>query len=267
MSIYISKTNQELLWNVISNNNMIQQYFINKQINTKHEWFKTIISSIYEKYKDQHITTSMLSTINKETISYMIQNIRNSMNSHSMNSHSMNSHSMQSPHSNLINTPNIVPNLESTLQENQYNNRVKDYETMNARHVPDNIDFSDNKDEYITDMDTLLQNQLKERANDEISYNNQSIIPKQHTNVPTLTIHNQEISINTQQLPNLDNDENVKNSTKKTVKWEVDIETNKQIQNITQNIAELFREINIIKEQMLKSNILSNETDINEESV
>ncbi len=255
MSIYISPTNQEMLWNVISNNNMIHQYFTNNPTNSKQEWFKTIISSMYTKYRDQHITKSMLSTINKETISYMIQNVRTELTSHPTQYQS----SVARP--NMINTPNIIPNMESTLQENQYNNRVKDYETMNARHIPDNIDFSDTKDEYITDMDTLLQKQLKERENDATSY------APQLTDVPNLTIHDQEISINAQSLPILDYVENVKHPTKKTVKWEVDVEMNAQIQTITQNIAELFREINIIKEYISHQTNLSNEKDINEQSV
>ena len=76
MSLYVVPENQELLWNVISKNAYIQDFFAPYNPEKKNEWFKTIIRTFYERYKLQKLTVADLNLVNKETISYMIQNVR-----------------------------------------------------------------------------------------------------------------------------------------------------------------------------------------------
>jgi hypothetical protein len=230
MNIYTSNKNQDLLWNVISENSIVKQYFTNKNIQIKHDWFKTVISSIYNKYREQNLTSSMISTINKETISYMINNIRELSNTTS------------TPIANIynsINTPDIVPDNTSNYQSSQYDNRVKEYEQMNIRPLPPDINFNDKVDSHITDMDTLLKQQLEDRDQQLKQYTPPPSLL--NGSVQSLKIHEQSVIVDTHELSTrLDN--------KKHVKWEDN--NDEIISEMRDQIGELLKEINIIKDKL-----------------
>ena len=165
MSLYVVSANQELLWNVISKNSYIQTFFSQYNPDKKIEWFKTIISNIYDKYRNQRITVNELNAINKETISYMIQNVREQTNSTSNPTSPINDTPAVNSYS--INTPPIVTNNRQDVYANQFEQRQQEYARMNKRNVPDDVDFTEkNDDSVIENMDTLLQQQLKQREYD-----------------------------------------------------------------------------------------------------
>jgi len=170
MSLYVVSANQELLWNVISKNSYIQTFFSQYNSDTKIEWFKTTIRHFYDKYRNQQITVNELNAINKETISYMIQNVREQTNSTSNPTSPTPTNdipTVQPVNSYSINTPPIVTNNRQDIYASEFEQRQQEYARMNKRNVPDDVDFAEkNDDGVIENMDTLIQQQLKQREYD-----------------------------------------------------------------------------------------------------
>ena len=168
MSLYVVSANQELLWNVISKNSYIQTFFSRYNPDTKVEWFKQIVSKFYDQYRTQQLTVNDLNRVNKETISYMIQNIREQTNSTSNPTSPINdAPNVQAVNSYSINTPPIVTNNQQEIYANQFEQRQNEYTAMNKRSVPDDVDFAEkNDDGVIENMDILVQQQLKQREYD-----------------------------------------------------------------------------------------------------
>lgn len=168
MSLYVVSANQELLWNVISKNSYIQTFFSRYNPDTKVEWFKKIVSKFYDQYRTQQLTVNDLNRVNKETISYMIQNIREQTNSTSNPTSPINdTPNVQAVNSYSINTPPIVTNNQQEIYANQFEQRQNEYTAMNKRSVPDDVDFAEkNDDGVIENMDILVQQQLKQREYD-----------------------------------------------------------------------------------------------------
>jgi uncharacterized protein YfkK (UPF0435 family) len=235
MALYISQQNQELLWNLINTNTLITNYFTNKPINHKHEWFKSIINIFYQKYMRQPINVSALSTINKETISYMIQDIRNK---------SQDTHSGSQITYNPINTPEIITNNRRVQSEQLYNERVKDYELMNTKVIPTDINFSETKDEYITDMDSLLKKHIEQRNNDIQPFAQQLTgkPPSPSSSQTSIKIMD-PINIVVDELPPPITELNVD---KKTVSWDIISEIN-ELKNI---ITQLQNDIEFLKKDI-----------------
>lgn len=245
MTLYVSQQNQELLWNLINTNTSITNYFTNKPINHKQEWFKSIINIFYQKYMRQQINVSALSNINKETISYMIQDIRNKL---------QDVRSDIQPNPISINTPDIVINNGRVLTDQLYNARVKDYELMNTKVIPTDIKFSETKDEYITDMDSLLKKHIEQRNNDiqplVQHLNGQPPSPSSQTSIKIMD----PINIVVDELHSPITEINVD---KKTVSWDIISEINelKNIINQLQNDIEFLKKDIEISKTYPKNNI------------
>ncbi len=241
MSRYSSPQNQEMLWNIINKNEIIEQHFTYKSLEYKHNWFKTIIRMFYEKYNGQQITTPILTTINKETIAYMIQDIRSQ---YAVQSHIP-------VQTTTINTPSIIPDNTQLDQTQGYNMRVKDYEQMNMKQTPADINFSDKQDEHIdTDnMNNMLKMHMEQRKNELQLFKPLQVSPTNSNNMSIKIL--EPISIDSQEII-IDND-------KKTVSWDVNTETNVEIKEIKENIIVLFKELELIK-NMVITNIIPKTT-------
>jgi hypothetical protein len=269
MSLYVVSANQELLWNVISKNSYIQTFFSQYNPDTKVEWFKTIVSKFYDQYRNQKLTVNGLNRVNRETISYMIQNIRERTNSTSNPTSPINDAPVvQAVNSYSINTPPIVTNNQQEIYANQFEQRQNEYASMNKRNVPDDVNFAEkNDDGVIENMDTLVQQQLKQREYDMnnipppinmVSQTKQQNIPSNiyaHSNEgerPKLHIDTDStinISIQEIEQPTLD---------KKTVSWkDTPINTDnavtliqENIDSITQNMIQLTQTVKILQDDM-----------------
>jgi hypothetical protein len=261
MSLYVVSENQELLWNVISKNSYIQTFFSKYNPDTKVNWFKTIVSKFYDQYRNQKLTVNDLNRVNKETISYMIQNIREQTNTSSNPTSPINdTNAVQPVNSYAINTPPIVTNNRQELYANQFEQRQSEYAAMTKRNIPDDVNFTENNDDgVIENMDTLVQQQLKQREYDMnnippptssqikplISPSNEGGRPK--LNIDTDSTIN--ISIQEIEQPTLD---------KKTVSWkdEEDNQDNvftslkENIESITQNMNHLTQTIKTLQDDM-----------------
>ena len=167
MSLYVVPDNQELLWNVISKNIYIQDFFAPYNPDKKIEWFKTIIRTFYEKYKMQKLTVADLNTINKETISYMIQKIRLQINEQVAKTTppSQTTPSYDPVNSYTIATPPIVPDPRQDIYAKQFEQRQQEYANLNKKHVPADVDFTEKMDDgVLQNMDELVKQQMQQRA-------------------------------------------------------------------------------------------------------
>jgi hypothetical protein len=269
MSLYVVSANQELLWNVISKNSYIQTFFSRYNPDTKVEWFKKIVSKFYDQYRTQQLTVNDLNRVNKETILYMIQNIREQTNSTSNPTSPINdTPNVQAVNSYSINTPPIVTNNQQEIYANQFEQRQNEYTAMNKRSVPDDVDFAEkNDDGVIENMDILVQQQLKQREYDmnnipppinmgsqtkqpnilsnELERSNEGERPKLHIDTDsTINISIQEI-----EQPTLD---------KKTVSWKDEpvnpdnaialIQEN--MDSITKNMSQLTQTVSVLQNDM-----------------
>lgn len=261
MSLYVVSENQELLWNVISKNSYIQTFFSQYNPDTKVDWFKSIVSKFYDQYRNQKLTVNDLNRVNKETISYMIQNIREQTNTQSNPTSPVNDTNMIQPvNSYTINTPPIVTNNRQELYANQFEQRQSEYAAMTKRNIPDDVNFAEkNDDGVIENMDTLIQQQLKQR---EYDMNNIPPPTSSQTNTPTILSNegerpklnidtNSNINISIQEIkqPILD---------KKSVSWkdEEDNQDNvftslkENIESITQNMNQLTQTVKTLQDDM-----------------
>jgi hypothetical protein len=231
MSLYISQQNQEILWNIINKNNIISQYFLNQPVNNKHEWFKSIIHFFYNKYIGQSISVTILTNINKETITYMIQDIKSKTNP---------TNQSLDNNMNMIHTPEIIPDNKQQNQYQNFNTRVKDYEQMTLKTPPPDINFSDKPDEHITDMDNMLKLHISQRDQDLQTYQSNPNL------TPSSDIKSSHVSIKIHEPVVIDTGDIIVNDDKKTVSWDITTE----LTEIKENITELFKQLSIITEMM-----------------
>jgi len=158
MSLYILPENQTLIWNTISKMSHFQKK------DQKQEWFQSIIRQFYDK-SNPHIGVQELRSLNKETIQYMIQDLKNN------NSPSYPAFSSSSPfqnnslESNTMESRDFLMEQKKTKINNQFENRQQEYGTMLQRPKVEAIDFSEKKDDDVPleNIDSLLQRQMKER--------------------------------------------------------------------------------------------------------
>ena len=138
MSLYIHPENQTLLWNTLQKNPKFQNLAINKQ-----EWFSNIIKAFYEKIQYlPSLTTQDLLQINRQTISYMMEEI-NAL---------------------LVDRPKFA---ESKKVVSDFNMRQQEYESALKPKLPPIADFSEKiSDDAIQNMEELIQQQIRQRDYD-----------------------------------------------------------------------------------------------------
>jgi hypothetical protein len=169
MSLYINAENQTLLWNVIHNNPIASQYFLKLTQNEKHDWFRSIIRSFYERNINRNMSIQDLQQLNKATIVYMLQTMK------------------QSESSIEVRQPEPTVFTKEQLFHQQLDLKKKEYDKMFEKKTPDNIDFREKfNDDIITNMSDLVQSQIREREEElrKFSQNN-NILPSQ-TVVPII---------------------------------------------------------------------------------
>lgn len=191
MNLYITTDNQKLLWDLICNKSTITNYFQYLPPNNKFIWFKQIIQKHYNENSNINNYTQ-LKDLNKKTILYMLNDIpsQNQMNTIQTN--------------NII-TPEIEVNKKSDDYQDQYNNRINDYQNMLKKDVPTEIDFTNKQDDdVITNMDELLRIQQESRKLD-IQH---AIIPNKKLNIDR---NSNNIDIEIESLVKIEN--------KKQISW------------------------------------------------
>jgi len=165
MNLYITPNNQQLLWQLISNKPIINNYFQYFPPNNKESWFKQIIQNFYNENSNIN-NYNQLKELNKTTILYMLNDIQ--------------TRNLPNNQGNTIQTPELHVSNKSDNYQDQYNNRINDYQNMLKKEVPTEIDFTNKQDDdVITNMDELLKKQQEERKLD-IQH---AIVPNKKLNI------------------------------------------------------------------------------------
>jgi hypothetical protein len=160
-NLFIHPENQELLWNIINKTKL------SNTINREH-WFRNCIQHFYDKIQNENLVINdkdSLENMNKNVLSYMIQNLH-------------------PPSSNL---PMITPTInnyhgvysdkenEKRIKQEKFNDafgeRQKQYENLFAKPVVPEINFTEKLDDGpINNMEELVQLHLKDRENEIQKY-------------------------------------------------------------------------------------------------
>jgi hypothetical protein len=203
---YIHPDNQTLLWNTIQKAPNFEKLGINKT-----QWFKSIIQDFYEN-EGKFIRTQIdLQNINKSTIAYMV-------------------HALKQMSTSL---PSTSGSAERISQYNdEFNHRQKEYEMMNAKPLPPQIDQVNEKiaDEAITNMDELIRQQLNQREQ-ELKMFGQS--PQQ---LPPSATKQDNVPIEP-------------TTEKKSVTWKNDIDR-KEIDELREMVLQLKETVESLKKQI-----------------
>jgi hypothetical protein len=177
--LYVHPKNQELLWATINKTPLFSS------VRDRENWFKHIIQLFYNKYPIVN-DRETLQRINKETISYMIEAIKQTLPLHSP-----------------ISTPESIPNISNyqttKLTEKKqiayngaFEERQKQYEQMFAKPAAPEVDFTEKtEDSPISNMEELIEKHKREREEELNKYAPiQQFIPPQSNTETLLTVVN-----------------------------------------------------------------------------
>jgi len=159
MSAYISPENQKLLWNTI---NKIEIFHTNINKNEQVVWFRNTIGFFYEKYKNTILGVKEVSLLKKETIQYMISNLKE-----------MNKNITPIFPNTYEAKPNpfVEPSTRDTPYSNSYSvslqQRELEYKDMVDKKMPYEPRLQETiEDKAIENIEELVQQQLKQRELD-----------------------------------------------------------------------------------------------------
>lgn len=240
MSKYVSPENQTLLWQVISKNELINNYFSTSP-NLKVQWFKSIIQIFYEQNKNRTVNSTELLLLNKQTISYMIQNIREKNVVNVPNKYEKNK--TQLTETNFLKPYSITENRVEKIG-NQFQEKQAEYNSLFEKKNPETIDFAEKQDVPLSNMDELIKQHLKEREDELRKYAPLPIVtppqPTTKTNKLKIDDTNNNINIQIEEIKyeEKENEEKIK----KTVSWSDN--------NNTDRIEKQQLEINQLKSQI-----------------
>jgi len=193
MTLYISSKNQTMIWENIQRTDLFQNVWKNVPEEVKMAWFQKIIGFFYAAIKNKKFTVQELRQLNKDTILFMIDDLKKRSNLYPA------TYSLSNPNQNVYSeytkTPVSAPItahanttklqdfsifdqlslmedksvtrgfiLEQKQEEmnRKFLNRQTEYATMLKQNVQPEIDFriSLENDGPIKDMDSLIQQHI-----------------------------------------------------------------------------------------------------------
>jgi len=187
--LYVHPENQELLWKIINKSPILGQ-MEQSSLHEKQKWFKSIIQLFYDKTgqetvamgnvtkNSEHSTYSQLKQLNQDTIIYMVENLRKQLGQNK--STGISSPSYQE-HNNSFSRADVYNSLPTHDQYslrpppktniNDVADRQKEYESMLAKPLPPEMNFSEKiADEAISNMDELIAQHKKQREDELKQY-------------------------------------------------------------------------------------------------
>jgi len=162
MSQYVTPENQKLLWNVISKNPIVNDFFLSNPYK-KDEWFKSIIRMFYDQNTGRVLNQTDLLMLNKTTISYMIQNVKEST------AQTTQKNAPIQLDQNFLKPYSITENKVEKIG-NQFEQKQVEYNSLFDRKVPEAPEFSEKQDKPLSNMDELIQQHLREREEELRKY-------------------------------------------------------------------------------------------------
>ena len=240
-NLYIHSQNQELLWNTISKAPLFQ--IINPAY--REQWFKNIIQYFYDKNPLVRDTNS-LQTINKDTIQYMINELKHIQ--------------QQKPQVQLPSVPSSLSQPVASLQTNSYSPLEPNYmgksELMERKQELSNNAFTQRQKEYekMFEKPVIPEVNFKEKLDDEPISNIEELVEKhRREREHELTQYSPKIKIDNEIQPETIIKEIIPvGEPDKKVRW-VDEEL---YNNLKKEMDELKKEMNIlqIKLSMIENN-------------
>jgi hypothetical protein len=270
---YIHPENQKLLWNTI------QKTPIFKNLGSQQsQWFKSVIQHFYEEYPNAKIIKNKdeLQSINRATISYMVNNLKELVQPiQPVSQYNETTRENELP-------SNTGSNERMAFYNDQFNNRQKEYESMNTKPLPPTNNIVDEKisDEAITNMDELIRHQIEQRELELKMYAQAPLSQKITINedIPSVepTILLQNFSFETPTLGGdlsgngdtfemrngIKNDDN-KEKMKKNVSWKNEYVEHAEFEELKKMVVDLMETIEGMKQRLneltsLKTNTIEN---------
>lgn len=248
MSQYVTPENQKLLWNVISKNPIVNDFFLSNPYN-KDEWFKSIIRMFYDQNAGRVLNQTDLLMLNKTTISYMIQNVKKS---------TVQTTQKTAPSApiqldqNFLKPYSITENKVEKIG-NQFEQKQVEYNSLFDRKVPEAPEFSEKQDKPLSNMDELIQQHLREREEELRKY-----APLPLSAVPIVSQPNKlkieqspdTINIQIEEIPQPDTSDKLI----KTVSWSDTVNAEKlesqqkEIDELKSQVSTLIARLTILEE-------------------
>ena len=179
MSLFVTRDNQTLLWNIVNKNQKINLVF-NGSEQDKQEWFKDIIREFHQSGNDVY-NMVQLKELNKHVLQYMSQDVKNRLYQlqmrEQMQEQSQEQYNLPINQGNIPqNTPHQTPysNISDEAQNDMsdYERREQEYRKLLEKPQPKEIDFSDSNNNSGSMSSQEMESKIKERQNDSISMKN-----------------------------------------------------------------------------------------------
>lgn len=183
MSLFVTRDNQTLLWNIVNKNQKINLVF-NGSEQDKQEWFKDIIREFHQSGNDVY-NMVQLKELNKHVLQYMSQDVKNRLYQLQMQEQMQEQSQEQSQEqynlpTNQGNIPQNIPqntpysNISDEAQNDMsdYERREQEYRKLLEKPQPNEIDFSDSNNNSGSMSSQEMESKIKERQNDSISIKN-----------------------------------------------------------------------------------------------
>jgi len=170
---YIQIENQTLLWKTIQRS----PQFVNNTVNINREqWFSNIIKHFYNQLTTSTCSITELKQLNQQTITYMLNDLKRIESTAKPYSgvtsripeefRRMNDISSSIGLTGEVSHRQTYETTQSrmTMYNDQFNARQQEYTNMLKPPAPPIADFGEKvEDEVITNVDELVQQQLKQR--------------------------------------------------------------------------------------------------------
>jgi hypothetical protein len=177
--------------------------------------------------------------LNKETISYMVQDIRDLF--------PMNSQQPQPKEQTFLKPYSVTENKVERIG-NQFNEKKMEYDALFEKKVPENIEFTEKQDTPLSNMDELIKQHLQERESELKMYAPLPLVSPPSGNAQVvepskLKINktSENINIHIEELPS---------TNKKTVSWLDNTTIEKQqieIDELKSQVKQLFEKIKLLE--------------------
>jgi len=233
MALFVHPTNQTLLWTVVKKNKMVNDYFMFYP-REKDGWFKSIVQLFYEKNNNRTLNSTDLLLLNKETISYMIQSIKDKFPQQPTTDETfLKSYSI---------TENKVEKIGSQFSEKQL-----EYNSLFEKKTPEQIDFGETQDKPLSNMDELIKRHMEEREMELKKYAPLPLVDPPSTQAKIVEPNKLKID-KTAENVNIQIEE-IDQPIKKSVTW-FDESTNEKIDKQQVEINELKEQIQKLVEKI-----------------
>ena len=166
MSLFVTRENQTLLWNIVNKNDKINNAF-EYNVEEKQLWFKNIIQQFHED-RYQVYNVGDLKELNKTVLHYMVQDVKKRLLYYNQNQ----SPQQEPTHQMMEDQQQTIPNVEEEYRGmSDYERREQEYRKLLENPQPKSIDFSDgNREDALGSQE--LEYKIKERENDIINVKN-----------------------------------------------------------------------------------------------